>query len=273
VLKFSIADELSFQIGDFSLSTGFKVLIYRFEGKPGPSRDQYSFLFGGKAMTGRSATMMSSFGVTTASQIQVKLIGNEEKKQKLIGSIKLKLKLEEDAKNRSVFVLFEEFEKIIHDKTPEQCSTPPHKKTIVYIVVEKSKLSDSNIPSDLFEAIGYVGTSLTLKDLLKFFERHIRTKGYTKEIHGLLILFEFDEFNCKPFKNPDVAAEGYELRVASFQNAFHDEFKDKAGTNSQARNRDLMQLFKENEAVNRECKERIYLQLVEVLSNPKFITE
>jgi len=86
-------------------------------------------------------------------------------------------------------------------------------------------------------------------------------------------LFEFDESNCKPFKNPDVAAEGYELKVASFPNAFHDKFKDKAGTGSQDRNRDLMQLFKENEAVNREYKERIYLQLVEVLSNPKFITE
>jgi len=99
VLTFSIADELSFQIGDFSLSTALGVLGYHFEAKSGLSRNQYNLSFNGKSMQKASATMISSFGVTTASQIQVKLIGNEEKKQKLVDSIKLKLKLEEDAKN------------------------------------------------------------------------------------------------------------------------------------------------------------------------------
>jgi len=255
VLTFSIVDGVSFEIGGFSLSACFSVLLYRFEAKSGLSHNQHNLLFTEKTMTGRSAIKMSSFGVTTASQIQ------------------LKLKLEEGSKNRPVFVSFKEFKKIIRGKTPRHCSTPPHKKTIVYIVVEKSKLAGSNIPSDLFEAVFYIGTSLTLKDLLKCFERHIRDKGYTKETHGLLILFEFDELNCEPFKNPNVAAEGYELKVASFQDAFQEKFIDKAGTTSQEHNRDLMQLFEENEAVNDKCEERIYLKLVEVLSNPEFIQE
>jgi len=264
-------DGVSFEIGGFFLSACFSVLLYRFEAKSGLSHNQHNLLFTEKTMTGRSAIKMSSFGVTTASQIQVKLIGNEEKK--LIDVVKLKLKLEEGSKNRPVFVSFKEFKKIIRGKTPRHCSTPPHKKTIVYIVVEKSKLAGSNIPSDLFEAVVYIGTSLTLKDLLKCFERHIRDKGYTKETHGLLILFEFDELNCEPFKNPNVAAEGYELKVASFQDSFQEKFIDKAGTTSQEHNRDLMQLFEENEAVNDKCEERIYLKLVEVLSNPEFIQE